>query len=50
MPREPRPIKVAVPGQKKGPTKQQQKPPPKRPWSRAEEIGKRVVDSINPFD
>ena len=50
MSRKPKPLKPKLPGQKAGPTKQQQKPPPKKPWSRAEEIGKRVVDSINPFD
>jgi hypothetical protein len=48
--RKPKPTKPPVPGQKAGPTKLQKKAPQKRPWTRAEEIGKRVVDSINPFD
>lgn len=49
--RRPRPIKGRNPGYSAG-----KKPPksgPKKPWSRAEEIGKRVADSIgslNPFD
>jgi hypothetical protein len=59
MPRVPRPkpVKVAVPGQKKGPTRNQARPSPKRPWSKGEDaakaVGNRVADAIgklNPFD
>lgn len=37
-------------GQAANPSKNQKRKPAKKPWTRAEEIGARVVGAINPFD
>ena len=48
--RRPRPLKAKLPGQKAGPTKNQQRKPPKRPWDRAVKTAQEASSWLNPFD